>query len=246
MSARGLMSNSGGASLSRAQQVASKIENRLLAERTPVGTSLGRRTDLIEQYKVSPTVMNEVLRILRDRGLVVVKPGPGGGVFVASQPPQIRLGALDLWFSGVGTDPLDLFEARTYLEDLLTPVAADRAGPSDVRDMEWALEEMRGAPDARAYLDANLRLHMAIARGARIPVLAGMYEAIAAILQNTLTKAELLPGHEEMYDRNVEVHAEIVAAIRERDRETLTKLMALHREDLVRAVDPSRSPADAG
>jgi DNA-binding FadR family transcriptional regulator len=231
--------------LSRAQQVAVEIENHLLAERTPVGTLIGRRTDLIKRYKVSPTVMNEILRILRDRGLVVVKPGPGGGVFVASQPPQIRLGALDLWFSGVGTDPLDLFEARTYLEDILTPLAANRAGPTDVRDMEWALEEMRGAADARAFLDANLRLHMAITRGARIPVLAGIYEAIAAILQSTLTRVELLPDHEEMYRRNVEVHAEIVAAIRERNPEALTKLMALHREDLVRAVDPSRSPVEA-
>jgi len=239
------MSNRGGVPLSRAQQVAVEIENRLLAERTPVGTLIGRRTDLIEQYKVSPTVMNEILRILRDRGLVVVRPGPGGGVFVANQPPQVRLGALDLWFSGAGTDPLDLFEARTYLEDVLTPVAAERAGPSDIRDMEWALEEMRAATDARAFLDANLRLHMAIARSARIPVLAGMYEAIATILQSTLTRVELLPDHDEMYARNVEVHAEIVAAIRERDREGLTKLMELHRQDLVRAIDPSRSPVDA-
>jgi DNA-binding FadR family transcriptional regulator len=229
---------------SRAQQVAAAIENELLAARTPVGASLGRRTDLMEQHKVSPMIMNEVLRILRDRGLVVVKPGPGGGVFVASQPPQVRLGALDLWFTGSGTDPLDLFEARTYLEDALTPVALDRAGPSDVRDMEWAVEEMRTAADARSFLDANLRLHLAIARAARIPVLAGMYEAIAAIVSGTLTRVELLPGHEEMYARNIEVHAEIVAAIRGRDREALTKLMILHRHDLVRAVDASRSPAE--
>jgi DNA-binding FadR family transcriptional regulator len=221
---------------SRAQQVATAIEDGLLAARTPVGTSLGRRTDLMERHGVSPTVMNETLRILRDRGLVVVRPGPGGGVFVASRPPQVRLGALDLWFSGSGTDPVDLFEARTHLEDVLTSVALDRAGPSDVRDMEWAVEEMRGAADARAYLEANLRLHRAVARAARIPVLAGMYEAIAAIITGTLTRAELLPGHEEMYGRNIEVHAEIVAAIRERDREALTKLMDLHREDLVRAT----------
>jgi DNA-binding FadR family transcriptional regulator len=221
---------------SRAQQVATAIEDELLAARTPVGTSLGRRTDLMERHGVSPTVMNETLRILRDRGLVVVRPGPGGGVFVASRPPQVRLGALDLWFSGSGTDPVDLFEARTHLEDVLTSVALDRAGPSDVRDMEWAVEEMRGAADARAYREANLRLHRAVARAARIPVLAGMYEAIAAIITGTLTRAELLPGHEEMYGRNIEVHAEIVAAIRERDREALTKLMDLHREDLVRAT----------
>jgi DNA-binding FadR family transcriptional regulator len=221
---------------SRAQQVAAAIENELLASRTPVGTSLGRRTDLMGHHRVSPTVMNEALRILRDRDLVVVRPGPGGGVFVASLPPQVRLGALDLWFTGSGTDPRDLFEARTHLEDILTSVALDRAGPADLRDMEWAVEEMRGATEPRAYLEANLRLHQAIARAARIPVLAGMYEAIAAIIAGTLARAELLAGHEEMYARNVEVHAEIVAAIRERDREALAKLMDLHRQDLVRAV----------
>ncbi len=227
---------------SRAQQVAVTIENALLTDRTPVGTSLGRRTDLMAEHNVSPTVMNEVLRILRDRGLVVVRPGPGGGVFVANQPPQVRLGALDLWFSGSGTDPLELFEARGHLEDVLTPVALDRAGPVDIRDMEWAVEEMRGAADARAYLEANLRLHLAIARAARIPVLAGMYEAIAAIITGTLARAELLPGHEEMYAHNIEVHAQIVMAIRDRDRDALTKLIGLHRQDLVRSGDSSHSP----
>lgn len=238
------MAASGSAHLSRAQQVATTIENELLAERTPVGTAIGRRTDLMERHQVSPTVMNEALRILRDRGLVVVRPGPGGGVFVASQPPQVRLGALDLWFSTPGMDPLDLFEARTHLEDILTTVAVDRAGPEQVRDMEWAVEAMRAASDARSFVDANLRLHLAIARAARIPVLSGMYEAIAAIILGTLTKAELLPGHEEMYRHNIDVHAEIVVAIRERDHEALAKLMPLHRSDLVRAVDASRSPAD--
>ncbi|UIX29246.1 FadR/GntR family transcriptional regulator [Streptomyces sp. GQFP] len=239
------MSSRQGTNPSRAQQVASAIENELLAARTPVGTSLGRRTDLMEKHQVSPMIMNEVLRILRDRGLVVVKPGPGGGVFVASRPPQVRLGALDVWFSQTATDPLDMFEARTHLEDTLTPVALDRAGPSDVRDMEWAVEEMRSAATPRAFLDANLRFHMAIARAARITVLTGMYEAVATIITGSVTKVELLPGHEEMYTHSIEVHAEIATAIREQDREALAKLMVLHRQDLVRASDSSRSPAAA-
>ncbi|WP_163553209.1 FCD domain-containing protein, partial [Candidatus Frankia alpina] len=109
--------------------------------------------------------------------------------------------------------------------------------------MEWALEEMRGAADPRAFLDANFRLHMAIARSARVPVLAGLYQTVAAILQSSLTRVEALPEHEEMLARNLDVHTEVVAAIRNRDRDMLTKLMTLHRQDLVRAVDPSRSPA---
>jgi DNA-binding FadR family transcriptional regulator len=228
--------------LSRAQRVARELEDDLLIARTPVGASLGRRTDLMERFAVSPTIMNEALRILRDRGLVVVRPGPGGGVFVAMVPPQVRLGALDLWFSTSSTDPLELFEARAHLEDTLTSVAVDRAGPKDVRDMEWALEAMRAAGEPLAYLDANMRLHLAIARAARIPVLAGMYEALAAIITGTLTRAELLAGHEEMYEHNIAVHREIVEAIRNSDREALTKALHLHRQDLVRASDPSRSP----
>lgn len=230
-------------SLSRAQQVAIEVENDLLASRTPVGAYLGRRTDIMKRFKVSPTVINEALRILRDRGLVVVKPGPGGGVFVASQPPQVRLGALDLWFSGTGTDPLDLFEARMHLEDVLTRVAVDRAGPTDIRDMEWALESMLAASTPRDFFEASLRLHLAIARAARIPVLAGMYEAIAAIIGSTATRVELLPDHEEMYQHSLAVHVEIVAAIRDGNHEALNKCLQLHRHDLVRAVDPTRSPA---
>lgn len=228
---------------SRAQQVAGQIEDGILAGRTPVGASLGRRTDLIEAHRVSPTVMNEALRILRERGLVDVRPGPGGGVFVTGAPPQVRLGALDLWFAPGTQDPLGLFEARTHLEDVLTSVAVDRAGPEDVRDMEWALDEMRSTTDPRGYLEANMRLHLAIARAARIPVLTGTYEAVVAILRNAMTRVELLPGHDEMFAHNVEVHTGIVAAIRDRDRAALGKLMDLHRGDLVRAMDASRSPA---
>ncbi|MEV4421493.1 FCD domain-containing protein [Patulibacter sp. NPDC049589] len=228
--------------LSRAQQVAAAIEDGLMAARAPVGSPLGRRTDLMEQHGVSPMVMNEALRILRDRDLVAVRPGPGGGVFVASRPPQVRLGALDLWFSGSATDPLDLFEARRHLEDVLTSVALDRAGPNDVRDMEWAVEEMRATQDPAEYLEANLRLHQAIARAARIPVLAGMYETIAAIIVGTLTRAELQPGHEDALRTNVEVHAGIVAAIRDRDRGALDGLLALHREEqMLRIDDPPTS-----
>ena len=71
-----------------------------------MGAHLGRRTEFIERFGISPTVMNETLRILRGRGLVSVRPGAGGGVFVASLPPQVRLGAMDLWFHDSGRHPL--------------------------------------------------------------------------------------------------------------------------------------------
>jgi DNA-binding FadR family transcriptional regulator len=109
--------------------------------------------------------------------------------------------------------------------------------------MEWAVEEMRSAVDPRAYVEANMRLHLVIARAALIPILSDMYEAIVAIIKGPLTRAELIEGHEEMYAHSITIHAEIVQSIRDANHEALHKLKSLHQKDQVRAVDPSRSPA---
>lgn len=227
---------------SRAEQVAAAIETEVYGSRAPVGTFLGRRADLIEKYGVSPSVLNESLHLLRDRGLISVRPGPRGGIFVASQPPQIRLGALDLWFQGLMTEPVKVFETRTYLENLFSEVAVRRATPDDIADMEWALEEMRRAENPRAFLDSNMRLHLAIGRASRIDMLVGLYESIVVALTSTLVRVEAVYNWERVHRQSVEVHSNMIAAIRDRDRAALAKAIELHSRDMVREGDPSRSP----
>lgn len=234
------MPNDSAPSGSRAQQVAAQIETELLADRTPPGTRLGLRTELIGRFGVSPSIMNEALRILRERDLVSVKPGVNGGVFVANPPPQVRLGALDLWYQGLAVDPEQLFDARSHLEDLFPVVAMQRASPEDIRAMEWALHEMYAAQDdPRSYLDANMRLHLAIARASRIEVLVGMYQTIISTLAASLSRAAYIEGHEELLKHNLEVHANLVAAIRDQDAVTLQKVTTLHRQDMTRVRDES-------
>lgn len=224
-----------GSRRSRAQQVAADLEARILDERHASGTRLGLRTELITTYGVSPSVMNEALRILRERGLVEVRPGPNGGVFVDSPPPQVRLGGIDVWHQGLVGDPEQLFEARRHLDDLFAPIACARAAPDDIRAMEWAVDDMRGAVnDAHALLDATMRLHLAIARASRIDVLIGMYQTIVTLLRSTMTKAAFVPHQEELRRHNLDVHVEIVTAIRDRDSPALEKLLSLHAQDMVR------------
>jgi DNA-binding FadR family transcriptional regulator len=224
-----------GSRRSRAQQVAADLEARILDARHTTGTRLGLRTELITSYGVSPAVMNEALRILRERGLVEVRPGPNGGVFVDSPPPQVRLGGIDVWHQGLVGDPEQLFEARRHLDTLFAPVALQRAAPDDIRAMEWAVDGMRGAQnDAHALLDATMRLHLAIARASRIEVLIGMYQTIVTLLSSTMTKAAFVPHQEELRRHNLDVHVGIVNAIRDRDSVALEKLLSLHAQDMVR------------
>jgi DNA-binding GntR family transcriptional regulator len=88
-----------------------------------------------------------------------------------------------------------------------------------------------------------LRFHTAIARAARIPVLAGMYESIVTLVRGTLVRAEFCDDSAaKVIDENIRVHARSARAIRERDQPALAAALIDHRADLVRLPDSSRSP----
>ena len=221
--------------LSRAQHIAAEIEAEILAGRMTAGARLGRRTDLIDRFEASPPVMNEALRILRERDLVTVRPGPNGGVMVASPPPQLRLGGIDVWHQGLTAEPEKLFEARSQLDLLLTMTAAQRATPEDIRAMEWALDDMRAAGhDAMAFLQANMRLHLAVARASRVDLLADFYESIVTLLSATMTRAAFVEDPDELLEHNLQVHANLIIAIRDQDTIALQKLLSLHHLDTIR------------
>ena len=109
--------------LQRAEKVptvlARRIQREIVERDLEAGDMLGAEAVMLARFGVGRASLREALRILENHGIIRIKPGPGGGVFVASKPPQVRLGALDLWFNGAGVDPLDLFEARATLREML-------------------------------------------------------------------------------------------------------------------------------
>jgi DNA-binding FadR family transcriptional regulator len=231
-----------GGRSSRAEVVAADIEHEILSARLPVGSHLGRRSELMDRFGISPTVMNETLRILRDRDLVAVRPGPGGGITVASAPPQVRTGALDLWFQPSNPHPLDLFEARLYPEFGLTKAAFERASAGDISAMRTAMVTMRAAEDARAFFDAVLAFHGVVAAAAHIPVLEGMHQLVVTSIKAVLTKVAFVESHEHRLAASLDIHDDIVAAIAVHDQGAFIEALNRHDSDVIRSDDPDRTP----
>lgn len=227
---------------SRAEQVAADLEHEILSARLPVGAHLGRRSEIMDRFSISPTVMNETLRILRDRDLVAVRPGPGGGITVASAPPQVRVGALDLWFQPSDPHPLDLFEARLYLEFGLTKAAFERATADDVAAMRTAMAAMRATTDAVGFFDAVLVFHRVVAAAAHIPVLEGMHQVMVTSIKAVLTRVVFVHDHEPLLKSSLDVHDDIVAAIALHDQASFVNAINRHDRDLIRTEDPDRTP----
>ncbi|WP_059021270.1 FCD domain-containing protein [Mycobacterium sp. M26] len=227
---------------SRAEVVAADLEHKIMSERLPVGAHLGRRAELMDRFGISPTVMNETLRILRDRDLVSVRPGPGGGITVANTPPQVRTGALDLWFQPSNPHPLDLFEARLYLEFGLTKAAFERATSEDIAAMREAMVQMRASREAREFFDAVLNFHATVAAAAHIPVLEGMHQLVITSIKAVLSRVTFVTDHEQMLADSLVVHDDIVAAIAVHDQAAFVDAINRHDRDLIRADDPERTP----
>lgn len=227
---------------SRAERVAADLEHEILSARLPVGAHLGRRSELMDRFGISPTVMNETLRILRDRDLVSVRPGPGGGITVASAPPQVRTGALDMWFQPSNPHPLDLFEARLYLEFGLTKAAFERATPDDIAAMRAAMVSMRACTEARDFFDAVLAFHSVVAAAAHIPVLEGMHQLIVTSIKAVLSRVTFVDDYEAHLKHSIAVHDDIVASIAVGDQASFQDALNRHDSDLIRADDPDRTP----
>jgi DNA-binding FadR family transcriptional regulator len=228
---------------SRAERIAEAIQDDVAARELRVGTRLGLRTELIARFGASPSAMDEALRLLRERGLVTVRPGPSGGVFVAGVPAQVRLGAIDVWFAAAVTAPRDLFAARAFFDDAFARLAVDRAAPEDVRAMAWALEEMRAhGDDPRGYLEASMRFHQAIARASAVTVAVGLYETVVALLRAGMVRAAFVepgPGEDAVarVAHSLEVHEGMLDAVRRGDGVAMAKLVGLHGGDLHRLDD---------
>ena len=178
----------GRATMSRAEDIAAQLEMEILRATWPARGWPSHRAD--QQVRRQPGVMNEALRLLRDRELITVKPGPNGGVFTADQPPGVRLGALDLWFQGLTIPPLEVFESRTLLEEMFSSLALQRSGPAQHAEMEQALRQMENSArgDPRGFFRANVEFHRAIARSTGVPVLISIYDTLVTVLTGALVR----------------------------------------------------------
>jgi DNA-binding GntR family transcriptional regulator len=168
---------------------------------------------LVQRLGIGRTPVREALRRLADERLVVIF--PRRGMVVA------HLGL---------TEVQQLFEARLLVEGELARLAAERASPRDVDTVNRLNAEVHAAQDDAsfaAFLEADQRLHRAIARVARNAFLAdaaGRLLTLNAWLWHAqMARHGIQPGDYAAHDR-------IVAAIADRDSTEAREAMIAHVE----------------
>jgi GntR family transcriptional repressor for pyruvate dehydrogenase complex len=190
-------------------RVIRRIQDHILRGDVAPGEYLPPQPQLAAQLGVGLSTVREALKALQLIGLVESTPGRGTMVM----PNALKILSSDAAMKA-NLEAVDLqqaLEARTVLEVALTRLAAERATAGDIVEIRAHLDEMHSSlGDAGAFVRADMRFHLAVARASKNSVLTQAYYFIQSLLEQVVQEADALPGGAE---RALVNHGEIVAGI---------------------------------
>jgi DNA-binding FadR family transcriptional regulator len=197
--------------LSRAEALAREIEEEISTGILNTGDRLGTKDDLRQRFNVAVATVNEAVKLLDTRGLVEARPGPGGGVFVASPASRNRSGPMIMGFEWTEASLADYHEVRNALEPIIYHHAARYRTEADIRALRSILATMAAhLEQPRAYARYNTAFHRRVAKLSPNAPLRSMYVTLLDFFENDLA-VENLPA--TVHPDNVEVHRQLVDAI---------------------------------
>jgi len=211
------------------------------------GMMLPTEAELVQQLGVSRTVIRECVRVLSSRGMLDVR--QGRGTVVTSAAAWTVVEPLALLVKADRSELLNWLEVRAILEVESAALAARRRLPPDVSALQGALERVQApADDPTAYMEADIHLHLTIARAARNPALLRLLQPVVQPLREHLQETALVP---EARDQALREHGAIIAAILEGDAEQARAAMTTHLHRVAEEIaqllrqTPSTPPASA-
>src|SRR5882724_11993966 len=197
------------------EEAAEQIAEKVRAGELRVGDKLPGERTLAAQMEISRPTLREAIAVLAEAGLLTVRRGPGGGMFVASDvvPVELVRARSSMRLGEVAS----VLEARRLLEPRVAQLAAVRAGEEDFAALEHSIEEMRtivragyGPGDEDRFLQLDVQFHLALARATGNPTV----ERLMRMLFRELEIARDMAMHEPLVPEwTIAIHSETLAAI---------------------------------
>jgi DNA-binding FadR family transcriptional regulator len=214
------------ARLSRAEALAREVEEEISTGVLTTGDRLGTKDDLRQRFNVAVATVNEAVKLLDTRGLVEARPGPGGGVFVASPASRTRRGPMLMGFEWNQASMADYHEVFSALEPIVYRHAARHRTVADIRALRSILASMAAHLDqARAYARYNTAFHRRIAKLSPNAPLRSIYVTLLDFFENERVVDDLPVT---VHPADVDVHRQLVDAIEQGEAPELESAIRRH------------------
>ena len=164
-----------------AERVAEEIVNDIVMNCLRTGDHLSLEGEMVDRYKASRSSVREALRLLEVQGLIVLKPGPGGGPVVGQVDPANLARTASLYFHLGGATYESILRTQAMLEPLCAQLASRHPQRRMAMEPFVSPVRLRTNDEVRRHDD---RLHAAIHRLADNPIISLLTQAISRIVSD--------------------------------------------------------------
>jgi GntR family transcriptional regulator, transcriptional repressor for pyruvate dehydrogenase complex len=212
------------------EEAVEQIAEKIKAGDLHTGDRLPSERELAAQMRISRPTLREAIKVLTEAGVLEVRRGQSGGIFVASEliPRELLRSRQEIRFGEIA----GVLEARRLLEPRVAQLAAVHATEDDFAVMAQTIERQRelAASDdflshEDLFLQLDMKFHLALARATRNATIVGLMRTMLRqleIARDMAMHAPLVP------DWTIDIHERTLAAVRAADFALIDEVMDEH------------------
>lgn len=139
------------------------------------GVFLGTEAEIAKAFNTSRIPVRDALQTLQGMGMLEIRVGNSGGVFVAQPNPEKFQEALAIQLQLIGVTDGELYSVWPTLEGLVAELAAKHATPEDVEQLTEVLSAQNDSvSDARRFIELGMEFRLKLAECSRNRMLIAM------------------------------------------------------------------------
>jgi DNA-binding FadR family transcriptional regulator len=220
--------------------VARMIAREVAEKRLAPGSPLAPEQVMADQYGVGRSSIREALRMLEAQGLIVIRPGLGGGPIVGESSAHDFGKTMTLFLQIQGTQFSHVLKAVGALEGLCSALAAQRCASEGPQAFESIIPDSTLEPpttsDDPQWMDASGSFHTALRELAGNDVIKLATGAVGFIFSDRAKFDQHQKWTMKERKRVHSEHLEIAAAIKSGDAELARRLTEAHFERIQQAI----------
>jgi GntR family transcriptional regulator, transcriptional repressor for pyruvate dehydrogenase complex len=219
---------------SKAQQVAAELLARIAESNVGNDQTFATEAELLEQFAVSRPTLREGIRLLEAQGVLMRRPGPGGGLVIQRPSLDLLAHSLSVYLRFNDVPFMAVLKAREVIEPALAAEAALQGTEDDFQEMAESIARMEAQNmDQAAFIAENRVFHGIVARAGGNQVLETFWGMIGLLAHGEHHGVEYTFGNRQHV---IAAHQRILKACRRRDAKAAAQAMAEHVGELEHLV----------
>ena len=202
-------------------QIIEQIRDSILSGRFKPGDRVASEKELMVNFGVSKASVREALRVLEVMGLVEIRKGVSGGVFIAEVEMKTTINSILNFLHFKSVSIKDITMLRYFLEPSIARLAASKITPQGIKNLEKL--SISEPVDSQPNTPQGIGFHRYLARLTQNPILILIMDFVDNILSDLKLQLDL---GKDFYDKVRSMHREILDCLVRRDGEGAARAIA--------------------